>query len=123
MWREVVAFIPIEKIVSVDYHWSETKNVIISYKIERYLKLKARRNSVLTTIFSLWHTSCALRDSLKPSPLAEHEQIKKERKEIEEKIFEQLNVLFQIVELPWLYPKIASIGVCYRSNLHVSLKF
>jgi hypothetical protein len=60
---------------------------------------------------------------LKQAPIVGHEQIKKERKEIEEKIFAQLDVLFRIVELPWPYPKIASIGVCYCSNLHVSLKF
>jgi hypothetical protein len=117
MWREVVAFFPVAMIVRTDYTSTTDNSVITTYKLERYLKLKEHRNRMLAAVFYLWHTSCGLRDSLKRSPVAEHERIQKERQELKEKIFAELAVLFHLFELPWPYPKIVSLGVTYRSKI------
>jgi hypothetical protein len=101
IWREVVAFIPLENIVNVDY--SSTTDVIASYKLERYLKLKDWRNSLFHELLSLWRllNECGRRIFKAPRKSAVREQIQAEYTGIQERLHVKFVELRKIISLPW----------------------
>jgi hypothetical protein len=115
--REIVAFLPVEEIVSGDY--TSITNVIEKYKFERFMKLKNKRNSLVAEIYALWHRSCICREMLLDVPAGTdvHDNLTFERKDLAEKVFETLADLYELLNLPW--PNSAcpmQLGVSYQSK-------